>query len=105
MIRYFTIAIVILAVPFTGYILYKINQRQKQENIKGVIDDLESYRLKYGKYPKNFSNSIAKQVDGIYYYPDSLYHSFYLSYSSGIMNSNTHRYNSETKKWEELFNY
>jgi len=72
---------------------------------KRVIEKLENYKKLNSIYPNDLGQ-IDESLSKIFYYsPDSLSQSFTISYSSGIMNINTNRYNNRTKEWEEVFNY
>jgi hypothetical protein len=88
-----------------GFLLVKNQRNQKQALLNKLIHSLEEYKSATGAYPADLSKTIAGDVDWLYYSPDSTRHTFHLAYSAGIMNVNTFRYSSTTKKWEEVFNY
>lgn len=98
-----SILFVILIVIYSIRVIYS---HHRQKIIKDVISNLEKHKSKTGKYPlKNTFDSAINNGGWFYYYPDSTRQSYTLSYSQGIISINTLRYYSETKKWEEKFNY
>jgi type II secretory pathway pseudopilin PulG len=88
-----------------GYVIFKIQSHRKQVVVDSLIHELEEYRSLNGRYPRDLSKTFAREVDWIYYVPDSMGVSYYLSYTAGVMNCNTFDYTSQRKKWEEHFNY
>jgi hypothetical protein len=87
------------------FIFIKFKQYERQELLSTLILTLNRYKSMHGGYPADLSETIAKDADWLYYKPDSTRKSFYMPYSSGIMNCNTFRYNSSNGRWEEEFNY
>lgn len=72
---------------------------------KVLIQKLEDYRKVHSIYPGHL-DELNEDFDEIFnYWSDSLRQSFILSYSSGIMNSNLNRYDSQTKEWTQQFIY
>lgn len=86
-------------------VIRKVKNQRRRLLLTNLIHNLEDYKKANGTYPADLSKAIAPDEDWLYYLRDSVTRSFTLTYASGIMNCNTFRYNSETKKWEEFFNY
>ena len=101
----FTIVIVIGLTIIGAYTVVRLQRQKRQTFLTNLIVSLEKYKTANGTYPADLSKVAAPDDAGVYYLCDSLTKSFTLTYSSGIMNANTFRYNSQTKKWQEVFNY
>jgi hypothetical protein len=89
----------------SSIIIRKVQSQRRQTLLTNLIRTLEDYKIANGTYPADLSKTITLDEDWLYYLRDSVTRSFTLTYTSGIMNCNTFRYSSETKKWKEFFNY
>lgn len=87
-------------------VAYRLYKSVRLENYKEkVVADLEEYRHLKGFYPSSLDSIEAGDKFDMNYSIDSAGNSFYLGYSSGIMDANCNYYKSETKKWESDFTY
>jgi hypothetical protein len=98
--RYIIILTILTLFGLFTYIKIAINHENKS-----VLEKLKNYKSTHSAYPKDLSQ-LDKDYSKIFYYStDSLRQTFKLTYTSGIMNVNTYRYDSETGQWTTIFNY
>jgi type II secretory pathway pseudopilin PulG len=103
---FLVIVIAAIVITVVGIRSYRNNMEQKKEQfLKALVENLESYKSLHGRYPPDLSGSLGKNPDWLYYVADSSGQNFFLTYSSGIMSVNSHRYSSVTGMWQEHFNY
>jgi hypothetical protein len=102
-LKYWIIAVVAIILFVIGKHIYKshIIEEYKTE----IIVSLEKYKLINHQYPKNLNETGKELKYNFHYTTDSAFQTFRVSYSYGIMETNTMVYESETKKWVTKFNY
>jgi hypothetical protein len=98
------IAILILMVMVI-LITWQINSFYQDKENENIIKEIENYKANNGAFPLSLNQLNIKFPEELHYSSDSIRQTFSLSYSKGIMNSNTMMYTSETKKWKLRFNY
>lgn len=104
--RYFVIFIAAIVIAVAGIRLYRNAIEQKRQIfLKTLVENLDSYKSMHGRYPAELPNLMRKGSDWLNYAVDSAGQHFFLTYSSGIMNINSRRYSSMTRRWDGYFNY